>query len=72
VCDRTNRPENLEVESEKEVDTEQTGPSILHSEVLRAFNQMRDKTATGDDGDVPAEVLQLLGEVGHKLMTQLI
>ena len=36
-----------------------------------AFNQMKDKKATGDDGDVPAEVLQLLGEEGHKLMTQL-
>jgi hypothetical protein len=72
VCDRTNRPENLQVEPEKEVDTDQIGPSILHSEVLKAFNQMRDKKATGDDGDVRAEVLQLLGEEGHKLMTKLI
>jgi len=43
----------------------------LHSEMKEAFNQMKDKKATGDDGDVPAEVLQLLGEEGHKLMTQL-
>ena len=72
MCDRANRPENLEVEPEEEVDTDQTGPSISHSEMQKAFNLMRDKTATGDDGDVPAEVLQLLGGEGHKPMTQLI
>jgi hypothetical protein len=44
----------------------------LNSEVQKAFSQTRDKKATGDDGDVPAEVLQLLGEEGHKPMSQLI
>jgi len=44
----------------------------LHSEVQKDLNQIRDKKAAEDDGDVPAEVLQLLGEEGHKLMTQTI
>jgi len=46
VCDRANRPENLEVEPEEEVDADQTGPAALHSEMQKAFNQMRDKKAT--------------------------
>jgi hypothetical protein len=70
VCDRANRPENLEVEPE--VDTDQTGPSILHSEVQTDLNQIRDKKATGNDGEILGEVLQLLGEEGHKLVTQMI
>ena len=32
---------------------------------------MRDKQATRDN-DVPADVLELLGEDGHKIVTQLI
>jgi len=44
----------------------------LHSEVQTDLNQIRDKKATGNDGDVLGEVLQLLGEEGHKLVTQMI
>jgi len=33
--------------------------------------EMRDKKATGDN-DVPADVLKLLGEDGHRIVTQLI
>jgi hypothetical protein len=40
--------------------------------VQKDLNQIWDKKAAGDDDDVPAEVLQLLGEEGHKLMTQTI
>jgi hypothetical protein len=39
--------------------------------VEKAIKEMRDKKATGDD-DVPGDVLQLLGEDGLRLMTQLI
>jgi hypothetical protein len=70
VYDRANRQENLEVEPEKEVDTDQKGPYILHSAVEKAVKEMRDKKATEDD--VPVDVLKLLGEDGLRLMTQLI
>ena len=33
LYDRPNRPETLEVEPEKEVDTDEKGPYILQSEV---------------------------------------
>jgi len=33
--------------------------------------EMRDKKATGDN-NVPADVLKLLGEDGHRIVTQLI
>jgi hypothetical protein len=39
--------------------------------VEKAIKEMRDKKATGDD-DVPGDVLKLFGEVGLRLMTQLI
>jgi hypothetical protein len=71
LYDRANRPEQLEVETEDEVDEDEKGPYILQSEVEKAIKEMRDKKATGDD-DVPGDVLKVLGEDGLKLMTQLI
>ena len=38
------------------------------SAVERAIKEMRDKKATGDDG-VPADVLELLGEDGLRIVT---
>jgi hypothetical protein len=66
--DRPNRPENLEVEPEGEVDADEKGPYILQSEVEKAIKKMRNKKATGDD-DVPGDVLKLLGG-GLKIMTK--
>ena len=60
--DRPNRPVNLEVEPEDEVDAEKKGPYILRSEVEKAIKEMRNKETTGDDG-VPGDVLKLFGEV---------
>jgi len=37
----------------------------------KAIMEMRDKKATGDN-NVPADVLKLLGEDGHRIVTQLI
>jgi hypothetical protein len=71
LYDRANRPEHLEVEPEAEVDEDEKGPYILQSEVEKAIKDIRNKKATGH-GDVPEDVLKLLGEVGLKPMTQLI
>jgi len=71
LYDRPNRPETLEVEPEEEVDTDDKGPYILHSEVGKAIKEMRNKKATGDV-DVPGDVFKLLGEIGLKIMTKLI
>ena len=68
---RPNRPENLEVEPEEEVDTDEKGSYILQRKVEKAIKEMRNKKVTGDD-DVPGDVLKLLGEVGLKIMTKLI
>jgi hypothetical protein len=70
LYDRADRPENLNVEPEV-VDEYHKGPHILHSEVEKAIEVMRDKKATGDD-DVPVEALKLLGDDGLNLLTQLI
>jgi len=68
--DRPNRPQTLEVEPEKEVDTDDKDPYILQSEVEKAIKKMRNKQATGDD--VPGDVLKLLGECGLKIMKKFI
>ena len=55
--DGPNRPENLEVEPEEEVYTDQKDPyTILQSEVEKAIKEMRNRKATDDD-DVPGGVL---------------
>ena len=59
------------VEPEEEVDTDKKGPYILQSEVEKAIKEMGNKKATGDDDDVPGDVLKLLGEGGLKIMTKL-
>jgi len=71
LYDRSNRPENLEVEPEKEVDTDEKGPYILQSEVEKYVKVIRNRKATGDY-DVPGDVLKLLGDDGLKIVTKLI
>jgi len=70
LYDRPNRPENLDVEPEDEVDTGEKGSYILQSEVEKAIKDMRNNKATGDD-DIPGDVLKLLGEGGLKIMRKL-
>ena len=57
LYDRLNRPKNLKVEPEEEVDTGEKGPYILQSEVVDAMKEMRNTEATGDD-DVPGDELK--------------
>jgi hypothetical protein len=49
----------------------QTREAFIFCAVQKAIKEMRDKKATGDD-DVPGDVLKLLGEDGHSIVTQLI
>ena len=41
LYDQANGPENLEVEPEEEVHSNEKGPSILHSEAEKAIKEMR-------------------------------
>ena len=65
LYDRPILPETLEVEPEEEVDTDDKGPYILHSEVGEVFKEMRKKKSARDD-DIPGDLLKLLGEGGLK------
>ena len=60
------------MEPEEEAGADEKGPYILHCEVEKAIKEMRNKKATGDDDDVPGDVLKLLGAGGLKIMTKLI
>ena len=72
LYNQSNWPETLGVEPAEKVDTDKKGPHILQSEVEKAIKEMRNKKATGDDDDVPGDVLKLLGEGGLKIMMKLI
>ena len=65
LYDRPNRPETLEVDPEEEVDTDEEDTYIVQSEVEKAIWEMRSKKATGD---IPGDVLKLLGEGGLKII----
>jgi hypothetical protein len=71
LYDCPNRPKTLEVEPEDEVDTDEKGTYILQSEVEKAVKEMWNRKATAD-GDVPGDVLKLLGGGGLKILTKLI
>jgi hypothetical protein len=71
LYDRANRPENLNVEPEEEVDADLKGLHILRSEVEKAIKEMKDKKAAGDD-HVLVEALKSLVDDGLNIMTQLI
>jgi hypothetical protein len=62
LYDRANRPENIQVELEEELNTNRKGPYILQSEVGKAIKEMRNKKGTGED-NIPGDVLKFLGEV---------
>jgi hypothetical protein len=62
---RPNRPKNLEVEPEEEVDADEKGPYVLRSEVEKAIKEVRDKKVT--KGDVPEDVPKLVGEDGIRM-----
>jgi len=44
----------------------------LQSEVEKSIKEIRNKKATGDEDDVPGDMLKLLGERDLKIMTKLI
>lgn len=71
LYDRPNWPENLEVETEEEVQADEKGPYIMQNEVEKAIKEMKDTKAKGHD-DMPGDIHKLLGEDGLRIMTQLI
>jgi hypothetical protein len=69
LCDLSNRPEYVEVETEETLITKEKGSYIWHSEVEKAVKEIRDKKTVGDN-DTPGNLLKLLGEGGLRRMTQ--
>jgi hypothetical protein len=60
------------VETGEEVDEDEEGCCGLHCEVEEGMKQMRGKKATGDDDDVPGDVLTFFGKDDLKIRTQLM
>jgi hypothetical protein len=57
LCDRANRTENVEIETEEKVDADEKCPCVLHREVEKSYEEM-NKKPTADD-DVPENGLTL-------------
>ena len=49
LYDSENRPKDIAIEAEDELDEDDKGPTILKSEVVKAIKDMRRQKATGDD-----------------------
>ena len=71
LYDKENRPQEIIIEEEKDVNEDDKGPSILRSEVEKAIKDLGRGKATGDD-NIPAEILKVLGNEGIKKLTELI
>ena len=56
LYDKDGKPkkEDLKLEEEAEVETDEKGPTILGSEILSAISEMKEGKAMGVD-DIPAE-----------------
>ncbi|KAG7494822.1 hypothetical protein JOB18_038345 [Solea senegalensis] len=61
------RPDELPLELEEEVDEDDRGPDILKEEILQAIDHLTDGKSEGADG-VPAEMWKVLGAEGLKAL----
>jgi hypothetical protein len=68
LYDPANRPEILKVETEDEVNAEEKDPELKWKKLPK---RRRMKQATRD-GDIPGDVLKLLGGDGLRIMIQII
>ena len=64
------KPEEMEVEKEREVQEDFKGPGILQSEIEMAIGNLKNGKAVGADG-IPSEFLKALGEKGSSEFSEL-
>ena len=57
------KPEEMEVEKERDVQEDFKGPGILQSEIESAIGKLKNGKAVGADG-IPSEFWKALGEKG--------
>jgi len=70
LYDSENRPQNVAIEAEDELDEDDKGPTILKSEVVKAIKDMQRKKTTGED-KIPVDLLKELGDSRLKIITAL-
>jgi len=66
-----NRPKDIAIEAEEELDEDDKGPTIHKSEVVKAIKDIQRKKVTGDN-NIPMYLLMELGDSGLKIMTALV
>ena len=68
LYNKEEKPEEIEMEEEAEVEKDKIGPDILTSEIVRAIQDLKTGKAEGEDG-IPAELLKALqGKGEHHLI----
>jgi len=70
LYNKEERPENIDMEEEAEVEEDQLGPDILESEILQAIQDLKIGKAEGEDG-IPAELLKALQGEGEEHLIKL-
>jgi hypothetical protein len=70
LYNKAERPEEIEMEEETEVEREQLGPSILEREILYGIHDLKVGKAEGEDG-IPAEMLKALEGAGQEHLIKL-
>ena len=67
LYDKKNKPSDIEIEEEEEIDDDDIGPDLLDREINSAIKELKNNKAPGPD-DIPAEFLKsLIGEAKEEL-----
>ena len=64
------KPNEIRLEVEGEVDRDRLGPVLLEPEIKQAVNQLKDKKSEGTD-EIPSEMIKVLGYVSEKALIEL-
>lgn len=70
LYNKEDKPSELELENETDVNRDERGPSILRSEVLQAIKDLKTGKAEGED-EIPAELIKALSDEGEKYLIKL-
>ena len=71
LYDSENRPKDIAIEAQDEMDEYDKGPTILKSEKVKAIKDMRRKKAIGED-NITVGLIKELEDNGLKIMTALV
>ena len=70
LYNKDEKPSEIEMERESEVEQDQLGPTVMGSEILQAIKDLKNGKAEGED-EIPAELLKILSEEGERHLVEI-